>query len=163
MYQRIVVPLDGSGFAERALPDAERLARLTGAAIHLVRVVDLGRHGRLGASMEYAVVDPAPADEHTAASAYLRSIAERIVESGLVAETEVRLGQPCRELVAATQSGDLLVMASHGRGGIARLVLGSVAEDVLRHAPVPILLIKVGSPEAEKRRSIPVPQVATAY
>ncbi|MGI8476547.1 MAG: universal stress protein, partial [Thermomicrobiales bacterium] len=116
MYQRIVVPLDGSRFAERALPDAERLARLTGATIHLVRFVDLTRYGQLGASLEYADADQARADEHSAAAAYLQSIAGRIVVSGLVAETEVRFGQPCRELVAATQSGDLLVMASHDLG-----------------------------------------------
>ena len=163
VYRRIVVPLDGSKLAERALPESERLARLIGAPIHLVRVIDGIRGGQLGTQIEVASAVQAHADEHTAASLYVQMVAEGIVLSGIAADSEVRIGQTPQELVAAAKPGDLLVMASHGRGGITRLILGSVTEDVLRHAPVPILLIKVDTPEAAKRRSIPGPQVATAY
>lgn len=151
MYRRIVVPLDGSDTAEQALSDAVQLARLTGAPIHLVRVIDLTQlpwYGQIEMAMDYAAADQALTDENSVASAYLQTIAQRITESGLIADTEVLLGLSSRELVAISKSGDLFVMASHGRSGMPRWFLGSVAEDVLRRALVPVLLIKAGENRA---------------
>ena len=166
MYQRIVVPLDGSKLAERALPEAERLARLIVAPIHLVRVIDLTQlpwYGQFGMVMAYEAAEPALTEESTTASSYLQTIADRITTSGLVAETEVRRGHTARELVATTQPGDLIVMASHGRSGVTRWFLGSVAEDVLRHATVPILLIKAESPVTKDNPTDSFPEVPAIY
>lgn len=145
MYQRIVVPLDGSEFAERALTEAERLARLTGAPVHLVRVTDVTQliwYGEFGMAMDLSAAEAETARETAAAGAYLETVAERLVGSGLVADTEVRRGQTYREVIAATRPGDVVVMASHGRGGMTRWFLGSVAEEVLRHATVPVLMVR---------------------
>jgi nucleotide-binding universal stress UspA family protein len=64
----------------------------------------------------------------------------------------VRHGITAHEVVAMAQSGDLIVMSTHGRGGLARWFLGSVAEDVVRRAPVPVLMIRVAPERAEPAR-----------
>jgi nucleotide-binding universal stress UspA family protein len=157
MYQRIVVPLDGSELAEKALPEAEQIARLTGAPIHLMRVIDLTQlpwYGQFGMAMEYAAVEREVGDESTAAATYLENIARRFADSGLTVNTEVRRGRAARELVAVAKPGDVIVIATHGRGGITRWFLGSVAEDLLRHSPVPILLIRPETPISDEPASI---------
>ena len=159
MYQRIVVPLDGSEFAERALPEAEGLARLTGAPVHLLRVTDLSQFiwlGEFGIAMDVSDAEAETARETTDAAAYLLTIAERLAGSGLTAETEVRRGQTYRQVIAATRPGDIIVMASHGRGGVPRWFLGSVAEEVLRHATVPILMVRSGELAAAKSGATPL-------
>ena len=158
MYEHIVVPLDGSKLAEEALPDAERLARLTSAPVHLVRVIDLSDlmwHGQSGWVMEDTAAEHALAAESTAASSYLETIAERLVGAGLVAETEVRRGQPSREVIAAARPGDLIVMAPHGRSGVTRWFLGSVAEEVVRRAEVPVLLVRANKLEMSQNEPTP--------
>lgn len=151
MYQRIVVPLDGSELAEEALPDAERMARLTGAPILLLRVVDLTQlpwYGQFGMSMEYVASEQVILGDADQATTYLGTVAERIAAAGLAVTTEVRRGLTSRALIEATEPGDLIVMASHGRSGMTRWFLGSVAEEILRHATVPVLLIKAGEAAA---------------
>lgn len=156
MYKRIVVPLDGSELAEQALPDAEALARLTGAPIHLIRVVDptqLPWYGAFGMAMDYATIQGALGDEENTANAYLDAVATRLRESGMTVDTELRRGRADRELVAATGDGDVIVMASHGRGGISRWLLGSIAEELLRHATVPILLVRAKKSNGQEEAS----------
>ncbi|HEY7033131.1 MAG TPA: universal stress protein [Thermomicrobiales bacterium] len=145
MYRRIVVPLDGSGLAEVALPQASELARLTGAPVHLLRVVDftrLERYGPYALALEYAAAEPVLTDERAEAKAYLQDVQAQLDGEGLRADAEIRQGRVAREIVAALKPGDLVVIASHGRGGLSRWLLGSVAEDVVRHAAVPVLLVK---------------------
>lgn len=145
MYRCIVVPLDGSDLAESALPQAIDLARLTGAPIHLLHVVDVTRLERYGPyvlALEYSGVEPVLADEQAEAKAYLQQVEARLSDAGLLVTSEIRPGRVAREVVAALRPGDLVVMASHGRGGLSRWLLGSVAEDVVRHATVPVLLVK---------------------
>ena len=145
MYKRIVVPLDGSDLAERALPQAEALARLAGAPLHLVCVVDLTRLERYG---PYALAVPSSAFEQVLAEddaqalEYLSTIERRLTARGLAATAEVRNGPVAPTLVSLAQPGDLIAMATHGRGGLGRWFLGSVAEAVVRRAPVPVLLIR---------------------
>lgn len=149
MYTRILLPLDGSELAEQAIPEAERLAKLTGAPLHLIRVVDVTQlpwYGAYGMAMEFSAVETATAEEGVVATAYLKGVAERLGGAGLTVETEVLRGPTARALVYAAREGDVIVMASHGRGGIARWILGSVAEELLRHATVPILLVKAVDP-----------------
>jgi nucleotide-binding universal stress UspA family protein len=151
MYRRIVVPLDGSKLAEMALPQAEELARLTGAPIHLIWVVDytrLERYGPYALALAYSDAEPMLAEEIAIARTYLLGIEERLVATGLSVDSEVIQGRIARELVAASKPGDVIVMASHGRGGVSRWLLGSVAEDVLRHTAVPVLLVKASTTAA---------------
>ena len=149
MFERIVVALDGSEVSEQSLPAATELARRLGAPLHLVRVADPTwfRFGATEAALEYAALGGALAEEEQEAGNYLEQVRARLAERGLTATTEVRRGFAAQELVALARPEDLLVMASHGRGGPARWLLGSVAEDVTRRAAGPVLLIRATDPE----------------
>ncbi|MGH2617122.1 MAG: universal stress protein [Thermomicrobiales bacterium] len=137
--RRVVVPLDGSLAAERALPVATNLARMLGAPVHLIAVHD---------ELERRDPDPgveqpsAPLDDLASAAAYLEREAETIREHEILASTEVRSGVPIRELLATAGQGDLLVITTHGRGQARRWQIGRVAERLLRHAAAPIVLIR---------------------
>jgi nucleotide-binding universal stress UspA family protein len=145
VYIRIVVPLDGSYLAERALGHARELARCTGAPLHLVRVVDLTRLERVGTSdfgMTGTGIEQAIAQEDRTARHYLVQAEATIGAEGMAATSEVRHGLAARELVAAVRPDDLIVMTSHGRGGLSGSYHGSVAEEVLRRSPAPVLVIR---------------------
>lgn len=145
MFHRIVVPLDGSELAEAALPSAEEMARLAHAPIMLLRVVDFTRlehYGPYGLALEYASVEPVLAAEHAEAAKYLAETCNQLSATGVSVTYAVRSGLVAREIVAATRPGDVIVMASHGRGGLSRWLLGSVAEDVVRHALVPVMIVR---------------------
>jgi nucleotide-binding universal stress UspA family protein len=153
MFTRVLVPLDGSDLAERALDPAVGLARLTGASLHLLRVVDVARldgRGLAGAALEYAYPAALLDTEATDAGAYVDQVRGRLAARGLEnrVEVEVRHGVAPREIAARARPGDLIVMATHGRGGVARWFLGSVAEEVVRRAAVPVLLVRA-QPTAE--------------
>jgi len=148
MYQRLVVPLDGSDIAERSLVEAEKMAALTHAPIHLVRVIDFNgpeSFAAYGMMANPSTVTYLLADEVESASEYLESVARRITDQGHHVTSEVRRGMASNELIAASKPGDLYVIASHGRSGIARWFMGSVAEEVVRRSSVPVLLIKAAS------------------
>jgi nucleotide-binding universal stress UspA family protein len=80
---------------------------------------------------------------------YMSGLAKRLQEKGVRAEAKVRYGDPVEEILdhVAWNHIDLIAMATHGRTGLTRVVMGSVAEHVLRRTPVPMLLIRVASPE----------------
>jgi nucleotide-binding universal stress UspA family protein len=161
MYTRIVVPLDGSDIAEQALQSAEDFARATGATVHLVRVVEFPSTSYAyvyGAMVESEAITVQLEDAVNFAEEYLDEVAKTISEHGITVTTEVRHGIACQELVATMTPGDLFVIASHGRSGVARWFLGSVAEEITRHATVPVLLVRAGSPAAARR--LPTTQAA---
>ena len=142
MYKKILVPLDGSELAKRALDEAEKLANCFGAEIVLFEVVPFMP---IYGSPE--LVTPLIVDEKQkeAAEKYLVNLSEELKKKGFKATAEVRTGQQVAvEIIDfAKESGaDLLVMCTHGRSGISRWVLGSVALKVLTRAETPILLIR---------------------
>jgi nucleotide-binding universal stress UspA family protein len=140
-FRRIVVPLDGSPLAEQALPYSETLAGLTGAPLHLVRVLDPTYLGTFDGSMamQHWIEDARGVARH-----YLARMEQDLRQRQWKVTAEYRLGPAASELLAAAQPGDLLVMATHGRSGLGRWFLGSVAEAVLRRASVPVLLVRAG-------------------
>jgi len=142
MYKKILVPLDGSELAKKALDEAEKLARNFGAEIILFEVVPFMP---IYGSPE--LVTPLIVDEKQkeAAEKYLANLAEELKKKGLEATGVVRTGQQVAvEIIDfAKESGaNLIVMCTHGRSGISRWVLGSVALKVLTRAETPILLIR---------------------
>lgn len=144
MFQRIVVPLDGSELAERALTEANDLAHRVRAPIHVIRVVDLGRlegRGSLMFGISPWSLQQALEEEDRNARAYVEGMRLRLSQDDLPVSGEVRHGDAAREIVAATAPEDLVVMATHGRAGVARWYMGSVAEAVARHATGPVMLI----------------------
>lgn len=146
MYTRIVVGLDGSDLAEGALRSGAELAKALNVPLHLVRVADLAtvHWGATDASDSYAALSQEMANEKTAAGSYLEVMAAPLRDEGLNVTTEVRSGTAARELLKLSTPDDLIVVASHGRSGIERLLLGSVAEEVARKAPGPVLITRVG-------------------
>jgi nucleotide-binding universal stress UspA family protein len=147
---RIVVALDGSLLAESALPAAEKIAAALGAPIHLVRVVDpmsiFTAFGREYEAVGTSVLTMQPAYDESRehheqeAADYLREMAASLPSAARVT-TEHRTGTPSFTLLELVQPDDLLVMTSHGRGGIRRWLLGSVAEKLVREAKGPVLLV----------------------
>lgn len=144
MFHRIVVPLDGSELAERALEQAKELARLANVPVHLLRVVDLGRLAGRGSvvwGLTPWALQRALEEEQRGANEYLDRMSLLLKNQGVETTTEVRHGNSPDEIVDVAGDGDLVVMSTHGRSGVPRWYFGSVAEAVARHAPGPVMLI----------------------
>ena len=143
---RLVVPLDGSTLAEEALPVALQLGEQLGVGVHLVRVVEppLIWEAVASGSLPGGAYDGTFAGQMQVATTYLDDTARRIADRQVDVTTEARYGGPAPELLSTLTTGDLVVMTSHGRGGIARWFVGSVAEALVREAPVPVLLVQSG-------------------
>ena len=142
MYKKILVPLDGSELAKTALDQAEKLAKTFDAEIILFQVVPFMP---IYGSPE--LVTPLIVDEKQkeAAEKYLANLAEELRKKGLKVAAMVRTGQQVAvEIIDfAKETGvDLIIMCTHGRSGISRWVLGSIAHKVLTRAETPILLVR---------------------
>ena len=164
VFKKIIVPLDGSPLAESALPQARELAGLTGSEIRLVRVVDftnLENAGAVGLALEYVPSGDVLDVEQAEAERYLEAIATELRADGLPVETEVYRGRVSRVLAQVATADDLIVMASHGRGGLTRWFLGSVAEDLLRQAKAPVMLVRAS--QAPAGESLPLPTMSIAF
>lgn len=141
----ILVPLDGSSSAEAAVGTAAELAEAAGAQIILLRTVDA--HLKLGSSDTSA--QAAAAQE---ADDYLAAVGDRLDALGIEnVETSVWCGAAASAIVGAASrfAADLIVMTTHGRSGLRRLILGSVAESVLRGTRTSILLVRAPEAPAE--------------
>jgi nucleotide-binding universal stress UspA family protein len=141
IYKKILVPLDGSELAKKALDHAEELAKTYGAEIILFQVVPLMPFFGLG---ELMAPFNAYEKEKETAEMYLTKLSEEMKTRGHKVTAIVRKGQQVAvEIIDfAKKSGvDLIVMCTHGSSGITRWVLGSVAHKVLTRAETPILLI----------------------
>src|SRR4030043_1302984 len=142
MYKKILVPLDGSELAKLALDHAEKLAKTFEAEIILFQVVPFMP---IYGSPE--LVTPLIIDEKQkeAAEKYLANLVDELKSRGIRVTALVKIGQQVAvEIIDfAKESGaDLIVMCTHGRSGITRWVLGSVALKILTRAETPILLIR---------------------
>lgn len=161
--QCLLVPLDGSALAEQALPVALELARESGATVHLVRVVEPYWRS-LAAAMGVATAYVPPSDSAEVeqdmideARAYLDGIARQQRRVGARVAWEVRTGPAAPEILraASTIGADLVIVSSHGRGGLQRLALGSVADVLVRTGPAPVMLVPraaQGTGELSERR-----------
>lgn len=141
---RIVVPLDGSALSECALIPAVDLADDLGVPLHLVRTLDVDRLRETVRAGTYAATAYARSlDEVRAAVAdYLRAHELRLRGRDLRITSEVLNGAPAAELEALSRPGDLIVLTTHGRSGLRRWLLGSVADKLVRHASVPVLVVR---------------------
>lgn len=147
MYDRIIVPLDGSDLAERALGDAQQLARVSGATLLLVRVVGYPHVAASGIGawdLQQSALAQLIEQDTEEAETYLDEIQRRLTGEGLNVSTEIRRGLVVPAILHETRPGDVIVMGTHGRGGLKRWFMGSVAEDVVRQASVPVLLVRTG-------------------
>lgn len=133
----ILVPLDGSACAEKILPAVEKLAEDLKAGIVLLRVAY---------ALTFPGADPTDAQIKAVREAeeYLERIAGRLAARGFRVETHVRYGHEAEEILAhaGERDLDLIALTTHGRSGVRRFLLGSVAEKVLRHSPKPVFLVR---------------------
>ncbi|MGZ5891079.1 MAG: universal stress protein [Caldimonas sp.] len=149
MYTRILVPVDGSPTSMRGLDEAIKLAKLTGAAIRLVHVVDQLTFATGYETYTGDVVGMLrEAGEQILGEAKARVEAAGIAATTFLCET---FGTRVCDLVidqARQGQADLIVIGSHGRRGMGRLMLGSDAEQILRMAPVPVLVVRAPAADA---------------
>jgi len=142
-YERILVPTDGSDATREAVQQAVDLAAEHGATIHALYVVNSASFAGLPMDSSWENVSAMLSEEGSAA---LDDVTELAEERGVDVVRELSDGNPAREIVryAEDEDCDLVVMGTHGRGGIDRLLLGSVAEKVVRSSTVPVLTVRVG-------------------
>lgn len=154
MYSKILVPLDGSRFAEQALPHALNIAAAGSVEIHLLSIapqLDDQAHSVVDMYPVYVYRDYMV--NHASESNrikqglqdYLDQVTHRISVAGHAVVSAVRFGQPADEIISyASENGcELIIMSTHGRSGIGRWVYGSVADKVLRGSATPVLLVRV--------------------
>lgn len=170
MFERILVPLDGSTRAEAALPIAARVARATGGSVVLLQVISLPMSDGMiygygsglnmgygyggGPDMSYGygsgqsaiatISEQVGETEETDAAAYLTRMAHSDLFAGITTTTEVDVGFPAPQILALAEqrSVNLIILCSHGRTGLTRWVLGSVAQRVIHHSHVPVLVLR---------------------
>ena len=154
MFSTILVPLDGTDEAGAALPVAIDLARRCGATLLLLEMVPtrvatlaLAADVASGAMTDPKVIDAEVTAREQAAEGYLSALAEQLAADGLDARYAVGTGGEGEGIIAAArrEGADLIVMATHARGAVGRLVFGSVADHVTRHAHIPVLVVPPGA------------------
>ena len=142
MLKRIVVPLDGSPCAQHAFDYALRLAKAEGDTIDVCSVIDpvkiLGRTPIEPFEEEPIVAAKARAEED------IKKAVEKAAAAGIAVEGHVELGEPAPTIVAHARKveAESIVMGTHGRSGFKRLFMGSVAEEVLRTSPCPVVIVR---------------------
>jgi nucleotide-binding universal stress UspA family protein len=148
MYERILVALDGSALAETVLPHAEALAGKFGSTIVLLQVTPI---------LQSATVAASPPDdptlvhriEHQTVAAYLAEVENRLRGHGCTVEVRQKEGDAAEQILsqAAESSVGMIAMATHGRSGLQRVLLGSVADEVVKKAACPVLLVRASRPQ----------------
>lgn len=137
--QRLIVPSDGSRHADFAVERALELARALGRPVVALYVVD--QPGFQAFPPESLLVDVGSVMRKEADEVLAR-IRSRAEAAGVSIETKVREGHPVDEICREAGPSDMIVIATHGRRGLSRMLLGSVAESVIRHAPCPVLVMR---------------------
>lgn len=147
MYDEILLPTDGSAGMADVIDHATGLARIHDATIHAVYVVNTASLSDLPMETSWEAVSDGLRDEGTVAL----DEAARLLPDDVDLERITLEGSPAREIVdyAAGTGTDLIVMGTHGRSGVDRLLLGSVAERVVRRSPVPVLTVREGAGVSE--------------
>lgn len=153
MYNRILVPHDGSTFAEKVLPHAKEVARLFEAEIHLLEIIPVQTPALLAPELSVdaepdlalEALEEAQEALRESGRARLEAVCSQLQQEGLKCRWSVVDGDPVHEILAyiAKQEIDLIAMATHGRTGLARAILGSVTDAVLRRGNRPMLVVPV--------------------
>jgi len=139
MYDRILVPTDGSTASEGAVDHAIELAKQYDSTVHALYVIDTGAYSSLEMGSE--IVAEALEEEGEKA---VGAVADAGAAAGVDVETDVEHGIAHREILnyANEHAVDLIVMGTHGRTGVGRFLLGSVAEKVVRSAEMPVMTVR---------------------
>lgn len=139
---KILVPIDFSDCSKKALQYALPFAKQFGAAITLLHVVRVNYPiGAEFGAMDFPLLE---SDLRKSAEKQLADLAEKEIPQSVTAENLVRTGQEVMEIIAAAKKleSDLIIISTHGRTGLKHILLGSVAENVVRYAPCPVLVVR---------------------
>lgn len=139
MYKRILIPLDGSQLAEMAVEHAIHLAQIENSELHLIRAWHKNEH------LDHPFpVEPDWDKMKLHRQAYLKMIANRIETEGLPIEVHLEERDAAEAILATAKSlnVDLIVMTTHGHGGLTRFLMGSVTDKVVRHANCPVFVVR---------------------
>ena len=140
----MTIPLDGSELAESILPHAQELAQQLSLSIHLLRVIALGSLAYYAS--EGVTMDTAPVEEELEeeAEAYLGGVIQRLSQGGGTdVDFTVLKGSPALTIIdhLGDTAGNLAAICTHGRSGLGRLLIGSIADSIIRSAGVPVLVV----------------------
>ena len=147
MYERILVATDGSALSEKAVQSALSLAKLSGATLVALRVIPRYPRSYLegGATVDISEIKRIEAQWTAQAQEQLSAIKAEGKNMGVTVKTTIAKSDLVAESIIATadkEEVDLIVMASHGRKGIKRLLLGSETQHVLTHSHIPVLVLR---------------------
>jgi nucleotide-binding universal stress UspA family protein len=154
VFERIIVPLDGSRLSAQAIPYAAEVGKRFDAEVILVRV--LANTGLAIVSQATGMEDAAATDiiaqearmkdvdNASNAKRYLMNWAQSLKSQDIKVSYQVTIGTPAKSIMelAVAQQASLIVMMSHGRGWFKRAIMGSVADEILQHSSVPVLIIR---------------------
>ncbi len=148
MFEKILVPLDGSPLAEGILPYVKILANGLGSQVILLHAAEASPLDHRDPEME-PYTSATVARIRPLAESYLETITEELCRDGVQVEMKVTQGKAAEEIVGYAESNDtdLIAMSTHGRSGLARWVMGSTAERVLRSVECPLLLVRPADEE----------------
>ncbi len=142
---RLVLPVDGSPLAAESLPFATTLAQRLGAPLLLVRSVNVAAlmppAVGMGEAIPFEMYDQAEREMRQDAERYLQDVAAKLRDEGLNVTAQVLFGPPASAISEVTHTGDLVILVSHERSGIARWMMGSVAEQLVRIDEAPVVLV----------------------
>ena len=139
-FKRILIPTDGSEYSHTAIEKGISLAKLVNAEVTAIYVVDQTAFAAVPPDSLVTDLYTILKKEAEAAVGKVKDIGER---EGVKVTTQIVDGSPAEEIVNAAEEHDIIVMATLGHTGLAKLLLGSVAEKVVRHAPCPVMLIRM--------------------
>lgn len=140
VFRKILIAIDSEPIAAHAADIGAELARLAGAEMAFIHVIDPALANAADTGIQPAVLEATAKED---ARKLIGDFRKRLPQQSVVLEF-VQIGTPVAEIVSAAKDwpADLIVIGSHGRGGIRRALLGSVAEGVLRHASCPVLVVR---------------------
>ena len=140
----IIVPLDGSALAAQCVPPAIEIAKSCGAELIFIRAVHLPSFAVSGPGAEFYGNDYGVAKQRESARQYLEQFVDMAKEAGVSAHGHAALGNAAARIIEESRNepDSIIVISSHGRGGIRRMMLGSVADKIVRSSHHPVLVIK---------------------
>ena len=159
MFRRILVPLDGSPLAERALPLAARLAKVSGGTLILLYVSNIAIEYGPSLAQPFMYTQSMLEENVAQARLYLDDIARSSVLKDITVHKEATSGEVAQSILDFAQSdaADLIVICSHGRTGFQRWALGSIAQKVARYSTTPVLIVNSGY------TTLPSPAMASTH
>ena len=152
MYKEILLPLDGSDVSESALVPARQLAESLGARLHILQVTSQteefsimrgAEFGTMGSDYSQQVLEEVMTAQRDRIERYLNEVAEGLTEAGLEIVKAIEDGPAADKIVEYAEAAgvDLIVMSTHGRGGVRRFFVGSVTDKVIRSTNLPVLVV----------------------